>query len=54
MEGGGSYRRVKRKRMQIRYFRDDVTSKDFERNRENRPPRISAEYVSGYWLYTYL
>lgn len=51
---GGSYRRVKRKRMQIRYFRDDVTSKDFERNRENRPPRISAEYVSGYWLYTYL
>ena len=51
---GGSYRRVKRKRMQIRYFRDDVTSKDFERNRENRPPQISAEYVSGYWLYTYL
>lgn len=33
---GGSYRRVKRKRMQIRYFRDDVTSKDFERNRGNR------------------
>lgn len=55
--------------MQIRYFRDDVTSKDFDRNRGNRryargiPPtatdgsqtsRILAEYVSGYWLYIFI